>query len=344
MLAQSNKHAGEYHARVRATGVDAGGTITATATVTDGAGRPAAGLPVTLVAAGATPVEAVSGDDGRAVARFGAPQPGWRTVTATVGKVPDHRLHLRRPVRRGQATAAEGGDRRTLVATTRAAVRGPQSLALRATPATVLVGSSTRVTATVSGDGTPRAVTGTLHGPFASVSEAHCGGSVAGTVAATVSADGDYVLPPVSPGAAGYYLWQVAVDGTATALPAAACGAATTVKAVAQVSVTALDPEMQPGNAEVRVGLSRLPRYPAVTVTLNVWGPYPGQDAMTARGCSGGIAAAVEQKMNGDATVTLNPYLGEAGWYALQATVPPGELHQGAQSTCLALGTVLHVS
>lgn len=344
MLAQSRKHAGKYHAHVTVRGADVGGTITATATVTDGAGRPAAGLPVTLVAAGATAVETVSGDDGRAVARFAAPQPGWRGVTATVGKVPEHRLHLRLPVRRDQAAAAEGGDRRTLVATTRAAVRGPQALALRATPATVLVGSSTQVTATVSGDGTQRALTGTLHGPFASASEAQCGGPVVGTVTATVGADGDYALPPVGPGAAGYYVWHVAVDETATALPAAACGAATTVKAVAHVSVTALDPEMQPGNAEVRLGLSGLPRYPAVTVTLNVWGPYVSQQAMTARGCSGSIAAAVSQRMNGDATVTLAPYLDEAGWYALQATVPPGELHQGAQSTCLALGTVLHVS
>ncbi|MBB3043888.1 Ig-like domain-containing protein [Nocardioides soli] len=344
MLAQASRHAGEYDARATARGADVGGTITATVTVTDGGGRPAAGLPVTLVAAGASAVQAVSGDDGRAVARFAAPQPGWRRITATVGKVPEHRLHLRLPVRRGQAAAAEGGDRRTLVATTRAAVRGPQALALRATPATVLVGSPTQVTATVSGDGTQRALTGTLHGPFATTSEAHCGGSAGGTVTATVGADGDYTLPPVSPGAPGYYVWQVAVDGTATALAATACGAATTVKAVAQVSVTALDPEMQPGNAEVRVSLSGLPRYPAVTTTLNVWGPYASQEAMTAGGCSGAIAAAVDQKMNGDATVTLIPYVGEAGWYALQATVPPGELHQGARSACLALGTVLHVS
>jgi hypothetical protein len=159
-----------------------------------------------------------------------------------------------------------------------------------------------------------------------------------------VSVDGDYTLPALVPGAPGYYVWGVTVHGTATALPITACGAITTVKAVPKLALTALNPEMPPGNAEVRVGLSGMPRYPAVTVTLSARGPYPTQQELTAAGCSGAIATSVEQKMNGDATVTLYPYVDQAGWYALQATVSAGELHQGSQSACLALGTVLHVS
>jgi hypothetical protein len=42
--------------------------------------------------------------------------------------------------------------------------------------------------------------------------------------------------------------------------------------------------------------------------------------------------------------VSLFPYVDQPGWYALQATVPAGELRQGSQSSCAALGTVLHVS
>jgi hypothetical protein len=160
-------------------------------------------------------------------------------------------------------------------------------------------------------------------------------------VSKAVSTDGGYALPALTPGAPGYYIWRVALQGTPTALPVAACGAVTTVKAVATVAVTALNPEMQAGNAEVRVGLSGLPHLPAVNITLNVWGPYATQQALS---CSGAIAATLDQKMNGDATVTLFPYVDQAGWYALQATVPAGELRQGSQSACLALGTVLHVS
>jgi hypothetical protein len=344
MLKQSRLHAGQYHARVKVTNAEAGGTIEATVKVTDGHGRPAAGLPVTVDAAGAAAVNAVTGDNGSAVTRFAVSEPGWHRITATVREVPEHRLHLRLPVRQKQAVAAEGGVRRTLVASTRAAVRGSQALGLQASPGTILVGSAARVTASVTGDGTPRSAAGTLYGPFGSVSAARCADPAVGTVTKAVSADGGYVLPALTPGAAGYYAWRVAVDGTPTALPVAACGAVTTVKAVATVTVTALNPEMQPGNAEVRVGLSGLPTLPAVDVTLNVSGPYATQQSLTAANCSGPIATSVNQKMNGNATVTLFPYVDQPGWYALQATVPAGELRQGSQSSCSALGTVLHVS
>jgi hypothetical protein len=343
MLDQSRRHAGRYRARVTATSADVGGTVTATVTVADGHGRPAAGLPVTL-AAGATAIDAVTGDNGKAVGRFAELQSGWQRVTATVRNVPEHRIHLRLPVRQDEASAAEGGVRRTLAARTWAAVRGPQTLVLHASPDTVLTGSPARVTATVTGDGTVRDATGTLHGPFGSASAAQCAGSTVGSGSTKVSVDGDYTLPALVPGAPGYYVWGVTVHGTATALPITACGAITTVKAVPKLALTALNPEMPPGNAEVRVGLSGLPRYPAVTVTLSARGPYPTQQELTAAGCSGAIATSVEQKMNGDATVTLYPYVDQAGWYALQATVSAGELHQGSQSACLALGTVLHVS
>ena len=279
-----------------------------------------------------------------AVTRFAAKQAGWHRITAKVRQVPDHRLHVRLPVRHGQAAAAEGGDRRTLVARTRAAVRGKQTLDLQASPATVLVGSAARVTATVGGAHSRRSAAGTLYGPFDSSSAARCKGPDVGTVRSTVRSSGDHVLPALTPHAPGYYAWRVTVEGTPTALPVAACGAVTKVKAVAKVSVKALDPSIPPGNAEVRVRLSGLPRYPSVDVTLTVWGPYDTQKQLTAGGCSGAIAASVEQTMSGDATVTLYPYVDEVGWYALQATVAAGNLHQGAQSPCLASGTVLHVS
>ncbi|KQW52462.1 hypothetical protein ASC77_24050 [Nocardioides sp. Root1257] len=344
MLDQSRRHAGEYRARLTATGTDVGGTVAAVVTVTDGHGHPAPGLPVTLSATGAEAIQAVTGDDGRAVARFSQSHAGWQRVTATVRQVPEHRLRLRMPVRQGEAAAAEGGARRTIVARTRAAVRGPQTLALRASPATVSAGSPARVTATVAGDGMARDATGTLHGPFPSASAAQCDGAALGAGSATVSVDGDYTLPSQVPGAPGYYIWEVAVDGTPTALPVRGCGAVTTVKAVPTVSLNAQNPEMQAGNAEVRIGLSGLPRYPAVGVTLSVLGPYSSQQQLSATGCSGAIATSIGQTMNGDATVTLYPYVDQAGWYALQATVAPAELREGAQSTCLALGTVLHVS
>jgi hypothetical protein len=345
MLSQSRRHAGPYRARVTATNADAGGTIEATVTVTDGHHRPAAGLPVTIAATGATTSQAVTGDNGQAVARFTASRAGWHRITATVRQVPEHRLHLLLPIRRGQAAAAEGGVRRTLVAGTRAAVRGPQALGLQASPTSVLVGGAARVTATVTGDGTTRSAVGTLYGPFSSASSAQCAGSSAGSVRTAVRANGRYALPAVKPGTAGYYVWRVAVAGTPTALPVAACGAVTAVKAVAAVSLTLLKQQMSAGAAQAQVALSGLPRYPAIDVTVTLYGPYATQADLTAGNCSNTLAPSPpSQKMNGDDTVTFSQYVDTAGWYAWRATVPSGDLRQGAQSPCAAAGTVLHVS
>ena len=78
------------------------------------------------------------------------------TVTASVGEVPEHHLLVREPVKRTQAAAAEGGVRRTVTASTLAAVRGPQTLTLQASPANLDVGEQAAVTAAVTGDGSPR--------------------------------------------------------------------------------------------------------------------------------------------------------------------------------------------
>ena len=162
MLGQSRKFAGIYRVTVTATSADVGGTIEATVKITARHDRPAAGLPVAVSAPGAATVHAVTGDDGRAVAQFPATQQGWQDVTASVGQVPEHRIYLRRPVKRGQAVAAEGGVRRTVDASVLTAVRGPQTMSLQATPDTLVVGAQAAVTArdrrrrqSAPGDGRP---------------------------------------------------------------------------------------------------------------------------------------------------------------------------------------------
>ncbi|GAB7006253.1 hypothetical protein JCM18899A_37260 [Nocardioides sp. AN3] len=346
MLDQSRRQAGAYRARVTATNADAGGTIEATVTVTDGHGRPVGGLPVSVAATGATAVPAVTGDNGRAVARFAASQPGWHSITATVRQVPEHRLLLRLPIRSTQAAAAEGGVRRTLVVSTRAAVRGPQTLVLTATLTPLRVGSAAQVIARVTGDGATRSATGTLYGPFTSQSAAHCSGPAVGTVSTTVKANGDYTFPSLKPDAPGYYIWRVAVAGTPTALPVSACDAATTVKAVASVSVTAQKPTTlkAPDNATADVTLSGWSGTPAADVTLNVYGPYATEQALRDAACKGTILDSPSHKMNGGTTLPFSSYIEQGGWYALQATVSSTDLSFGAQSTCADPGTELHVS
>lgn len=346
MLRQSAQSAGPYAATVTATGADVGGTVAATVAVTTGSGDPASGLPVSFASPGAEPVAAVTGSDGRALARFAAPQRGWQTVTATVEQVPEHRLHMRSPKRSGEAAAAEGGVKRTLSVSTQAPVRGPQTLSMKSFPDTILVGAKAVVTATVAGDGSSRTATGTLHGPFAAASAAHCSGPPVGSVSAVVGADGDYALPSLSPTIGGFYVWRVAVDGTATSLPVAACGATTKVKAVAVISVTALQAQ-PPVNSvtRARVSLSGLPVSPAVTVTATLWGPYGSEQELRAAGCAGSIPVEVHQTMNGTDTQDMpGVFVTAPGWYAWQATVPPAELREGSRTLCAALGTLMFVS
>ena len=273
MLRQAARSAGAYGVAIRSTGADVGGTVTGAVTVTDGKGAPVPGLPVTLRSPGADPVAAVTGDDGVALARFPAPVAGWQQIAATVSQVPEHRLHLLVPKRRHQATAAVGGVRRTLTASTTAPVRGPQALSLKASPDIILAGGKTAVTATVAGDGTPRTATASLHGPFTSASAASCAGPAVGTVTATVSANGSYTLPSLTP-SGGRVLPVAGRRGRRTlSLPVAACGASTKVRGLTGTTVAA-PPTAPLGNVEVQVTVSGAPGTPAMTVTTTLFGPY----------------------------------------------------------------------
>ena len=261
MLGQSRKFAGDYQVTVTATSADLGGTIEATVTVTGGHHRPAAGLPVAVSAPGAATVKTVTGDNGRAVAHFPATQQGWQDVTASVGEVPEHRLYLRRPVKRGQASAAEGGVRRTVDASVLTPVRGPQTMSMQATPETLVVGGQAAVMATVDGDGSPRAATAGLYGPFRSASAAACAGSAVGTTTTTVTGDGSYGLPALAPSAGGYYAWRVMVDGTATSTPVSACGAVTKVRAPTTTTILSQPSAAVGDNVPVQVTVSGSPSW-----------------------------------------------------------------------------------
>lgn len=328
MLGQSRASAGAYTARLDASGADLGGAVAVTLSVVDGHGSPAAGLPVTLAMAGAEPLTAVTGDDGRALGRFSATARGWQEVTATVGNVPDHRLHLWPAEKKGQAAAAEGGARREVVVSTAAPVRGPQTMSLAASPETLTIGGQARVAASVTGDGVTRSATTALFGPFASAGAAQCSGASAPAPATQVAGDGTYLMPAVTPAAGGYYAWRVAVDGTDTSLPVAACGAAVKVRGRTSAVVSA--PASAPaGNSQVSVRVSGVPFAVKVDLVVKVYG---------SSGCTSAIAQQSLSRLgNGD--VVSGPIWLDPGSYAWRVEVAPGELWEGFESACLAPGS-----
>ena len=303
MLRQSRASAGTYAAALTATTADVGGTVAITLAVTDGHGRPASGLPVSLSMAGVTSPPTVTGDDGRAMARFAANARGWQDVTATISQVPDHRLHVL-PARRGsQASAAQGGVRRTFAVAGRTAVRGPQTLDLTADPAQLLAGASARVLATIAGDGAGRTATAALHGPFASAAAVHCAGPSLGQVSGAVAGDGTYALPSLTPTGGGYYQWRVSVEGTDTAMPVSSCEAPVTVRARTALGLTAPAAAAPFDVIAAQVTVSGLPFGGPVDVTTTLFGPFPNAaDACT------GTHRDVTQRRPGNGTFTSQSF------------------------------------
>lgn len=339
MLRQSRASAGAYAAVLTATPADVGGTVAITLAVTDGHGRPASGLPVSLSVAGVEAAPTVTGDDGRAMARFAAGARGWQDVAATVGQVPDHRLHVLPAERDAEASAAQGGVRRTLTVTGRTAVRGPQTLGLTADPAQLLAGAPARVVATITGDGAGRTATAALHGPFASAAAAHCAGPSVDQASATVAADGTYAMPSLVPAGGGYYQWRVSVEGTETANPVSSCGAPTTVRSRTALALTAPAAAAPFDVIAARVTVSGLPFAGPVDVTTTLYGPF--QDVADA--CAG-THRDVTQRRPGNGTFSSQSFqVDEPGWYAWRASMPEGDLWVGATSACGGVGTLTQV-
>ena len=342
MLTSSRASAGRYRAAVVATTADVGGVTAVTVRVTDGHGGPVSGLPVTVTSPdsgsaqpAAGPLEAVTGDDGRALVRLAAPVPGWRTVVARVGQVPEHRLWVRGADRKGQAAMAEGGVRRTIVASARVAVRGPQSVTLAAVPTSLSLGAQARVAATVSGDGASRGASAGLFGPFSAGSAAACAGGAVGAVSMSLPADGTWTLPSITPKAGGYYAWRVDVDGTATSIPATSCGAVVKVRGKPVVTVAAPTTASANSNVAVPVTVSGTPFSMRVDLTLKLY----AQGDTT---CSTPIASDDFSRL-GDGQETGRIFIDSPGVYHWQVEADPGDLWEGAESVCGAPGSTTQV-
>lgn len=346
MLRGSRASAGPHAVTVEPTTADVGGVTAVTVRVTDGHGGPVAGLPVTVTSPdggtsqpAAGPLEAVTGDDGRALVRLAAPLAGWRTVVAEVGQVPLHWLRVRGADRERQASAAEGGVRRTIATSARVAVRGPQSLSLTAEPTVLVAGSAARVVATVDGDGAGRTATASLHGPFASAAAAHCGGPAAGTVSMPVVADGAYASPAVAPAAGGYYLWRVTVEGTESSVPVAACGAPVRVRSRATVGLSAPASATSYDVVSAQVTVAGLPFGGPIEVTTSLFGPY----GTASEACTGNHRDVVQRRPGNGTFTSLSFQLEDPGWYAWRSSIPEGDLWLGSTSTCGAVGTLTQV-
>lgn len=340
MLRGSRASAGPHTVTVEPSTADVGGVTAVTVRVTDGHGGPVAGLPVSVTSPdggpsqpAAGPVEAVTGDDGRALVRLAAPLAGWRTVVAEVGQVPLHWLRVRGADKKRQASVAEGGVRRTIAVGARVAVRGPQGLSLRAARETIAVGDPAVVAATVRGDGSARRATATLFGPFSAASSAGCSGASLGSVSTTVAGDGEYDFPSLAPTAGGFYAWRVEVDGAPTSLPAAGCGAV--IKARGRTAVSVAAPVALPmrGNTRVTVTVSGMPVQERVDVTLRL---YSGS------ACNA-LVRTEDLSLLGNGQIESGPIWLDSGTYTWRVALSPGDLWLGSESTCGASGSTTTV-
>jgi hypothetical protein len=219
-------------------------------------------------------------------------------------------------------------------------------MSLQATPETLVVGGQAAVTAAIDGDDSPRAATAALHGPFPSASAAVCSGSPVGTTTTTVTGDGSYRLAALAPSAGGYYAWRVTVNGTATSLPATACGAVTKVRA--RTTTTILSPTSAPVEAhvQVQVTLSGLPFQDSVQGTVTLFGPYASPADAQSNGCGmsiGGPEPFTHAQGNGTFLSPTIQVPAAGPYYAWRVLINPGDLWLGSSSSCAAPGTMIRV-
>ena len=162
-----------------------------------------------------------------------------------------------------------------------------------------------------------------------------------------MTGDGSYGLPALAPSAGGYYAWRVTVDGTATSLPATACGAVTKVRARTTTTVIGIKATAHKDDyVQVQVTVSGLPFPDSIQGTLTLFGPYASEAAALADHCgtnAGGPVAFSRSQGNGTFDSPSIQIPGVGPYYAWGATISSGDLWVGSSSPCAAPGTLLAV-
>ena len=173
------------------------------------------------------------------------------------------------------------------------------ALTTTATPSTITVGQPVADVAHLSGGFNPTGtITFNLYGP----SDTTCAGPPVGSVTKTVSGDGDYTSPTITPTGAGTYVWVATYSGDANNGKlsngcAEASETVTVTPATPALTTTATPSTITIGQPVADVAHLSGGNNPTGTITFNLYGPNPN-------GCTGTPVGSVTKTVSGDGDYT----------------------------------------
>jgi len=343
MLQDSQRFAGPYRVRIERQGTTLGGYAHVRVRVTAArSGAPFATLPVVVRVPGKHPQVVRTDADGRAAVSWHATRAGLLDVRLTVKEVPETRLLVRTPSRRGASRIAIAGVKRLLTRHVRVPVKAHPSVAI-SQPAVHRLDASTAGVLTVShGVDSPRTATATLFGPYAAPGDVACAGTDVGSGSVTVGPDGAYALPQLSLTDVGYYVWGVQLAGNNVNEPAAACGAAFVARQVPRVTIKVPDNRVSLGS-RVRAWwtVASLPPDFNGTLRIRLFGPFADADHVS---CSGTTGRSEQVAITGPTSAWSTSYTPtRSGLYAWRVTLPGSEFSTPAATTCVGPATMVRL-
>lgn len=225
-LAQAAEYAGPYTLKLRTvpTSPTAGHTITVDAQLISATGHAVPGVSMQLTFDGTTHT-ATSNSAGTASSKFTAPASGAYKATAYASNVAPDTLSTVYPHSSAAQELLVAGDSAHISNTITGRAKSPvPTVITQANAATAVPGTPLHDVVTVSGadTGYTTKATATLYGPYpAQPTSSDCkAAQAAGKVQFTISGNGQFSTPAVTPTAAGYYSWvEVLPADTATGTP-----------------------------------------------------------------------------------------------------------------------------
>ena len=179
-------------------------------------------------------------------------------------------------------------------------------------------------------------VNASLYGPFPTRAAIRCDTPPIWTGTVDAQGDGTYVTQPFTLTVGGYYTYRETIDASDFVRSAeTACGdAAETTIAVGAPTITTLISAQQTAPGAQITDQARITGLGALAVTVNVelWGPFPTREAIT---CTGTPYWTGTFPANGDGTYTTAPVtLDRAGYYTYHESILPSEANDGVQTAC----------
>lgn len=348
MLKRAAKYAGPYKVAVSAPGTVVGGTVPVTIRVRSYSGAAMEKLPVYVSYPGTSRVSLQTDSTGKAKTTFDASASGYQRLRVSVGQLPEARLLVRKPTRRGASRLVVADVKRSRPVARTVAIQARPRVAVYARSSNMRTGGVAmgRFKVVDGSEDASRTATVRLFGPFRTEAAATCGrgsGEAVHVSTVRVRENNFYKLPGYRVTKAGYYIWRVGIAGNDVNLPTATCGATTLAKVRPVVSATAPNSPVARG-ARIRalVRVRYLPSGYRENAAVRLFGPFKSASAIR-------CGTSLPNKLTWLPITKSGAYwstrvkVTKPGYYGWQVRVAASPLSTAVTTRCRAPGSMLRV-